>query len=79
MKTVREILNKYFGKDYLRDIHTGDSIDMSSEIDQALLEIKEVIVPEEKKLKFNSTVEENQRIGFNQCRAELLRRLEAGK
>lgn len=35
----REILEKFFGKDYLRDIHTGKSIDMTDEINQALSQL----------------------------------------
>ena len=40
----REILENCFGKNYLRDIHTGESIDMSGELDQALAELKEAML-----------------------------------
>jgi len=51
MPTIREILNRYFGKDYLRNLHTGESIDMTDEIAQAEADIIKAIMeklPKEK-------------------------------
>ena len=50
MKTdkARDVLEKYFGKDYLRDVHTGKSMDMSGEIDLALASLYELVMEKKK-------------------------------
>ena len=43
---VRKVFEAKFGKEYLRDIHTGDSIDMSCEIDESVEAILSLITKE---------------------------------
>ena len=48
-EALRKKMEEKFGKDYLRDIHTGESIDMTDEINEVAKSIASAM-PEKRKL-----------------------------
>jgi hypothetical protein len=79
-KTICNILSKKFGIDYLRDLHTGEPIDMTSEIEETARIIAEA-VPERKdnNIIIPGCRAKGYRDGFNAFYDILLKNLKKGK